>query len=111
MDDSSSISIEEFKKVELRVGTIVDVQEIPKSKKLLKLIVDFGNVKKQAIAGIKEQYKKEDLIGKQYVFVYNLEPKEIFGEKSECMILAAEEDNKIVLIKPEKPVKNGTILK
>ncbi len=105
------ISIDEFRKVELRVGKIIDVQEVEGSKKLLKLIVDFGDVKKQAIAGIKEQYKKEDLIGKQYVFVFNLEPKKIFNEISECMILAAEDNGKIVLIKPEKEVKNGCLIK
>jgi len=103
------VSIEEFKKIEMRVGRIIDVQEIPGSDKLIKLIVDFGNEKRQAIAGIKKFYKKEDLVGKQFVFVTNLEKKKIFGEVSECMILAAEDDNgNISLIKPEKEIKEGS---
>ncbi|MEM5830122.1 MAG: methionine--tRNA ligase subunit beta [Candidatus Aenigmatarchaeota archaeon] len=103
------ISYEEFKKVEMRVGRIIDVQEIPGSKNLYKLIVDFGNEKRQAISGIKNFYKKEDLIGKQFVFVTNLERKKFFGEESQCMILAAQDENgNIALIKPEKEIKEGS---
>lgn len=105
------ISFEEFKKVEMKVGKIVDVQEIEGSEKLYKLIVDFGNEKRQAVSGIKQYYKKEELIGKKFVFVTNLERKKIFGVESQCMILAAEDDGKISLIKPDKDIKEGSIIR
>jgi methionyl-tRNA synthetase len=74
------ISIEEFKKVELKVGRIEKVEEIPKSKNLYKLIVDFGIEKRQIISGIKKYYKPEELEGKQFVFVTNLQHAKIMGE-------------------------------
>ncbi|MEM5828485.1 MAG: methionine--tRNA ligase subunit beta [Candidatus Aenigmatarchaeota archaeon] len=103
------ISYEDFKKIEMKVGKIVDVQEIPGAKNLYKLIVDFGTERRQAISGIKNFYKKEDLIGKKFVFVTNLERKKFFGEESQCMILAAEDENgNIALIKPDKEIKEGS---
>lgn len=105
---SKMISFDEFKKVEMKVGKIVKVEEIAGAKKLLKLKVDFGNgVVKQAVAGIKGYYKPEELEGKQFVFVTNLEPKKIMNELAEVMILAAVRDDKIVLIKPEKEIEEG----
>lgn len=104
------ISFKEFKKVEMRVGRIKKVEEIPNSKKLLKLKVDIGGEEKQAIAGIKNYYKPEELEGKQFVFVTNLEPAKLMGELSEIMILAAVEGDKVVLIKPEKEVSEGTLI-
>ncbi len=104
------ISIDEFKRVELKVGKVEKVEEIPGSKNLYKLIVDFGNEKRQIVSGIKKYYKPEDLAGKQFVFVTNLQHAKIMGEVSEGMILAAENDENVVLIKPEKEVPNGTII-
>ncbi|MEM0480884.1 MAG: methionine--tRNA ligase subunit beta [Candidatus Aenigmatarchaeota archaeon] len=105
------ITFEEFKKIEMKVGKIVDVQEIKGSDKLYKLIVDFGNEKRQAISGIKQYYKKEELLNKKFVFVTNLERKKFFGEESQCMILAAEDNGKIALIVPDKDVKEGSIIR
>ena len=96
-----------FKKVELRIGKIIDVQEIPGSKNLYKLVVDFGGEKRQAISGIRPFYKKEELLNKKFVFVTNLERKKFFGEESQCMILAAEKNGKVVLIQPEKDIESG----
>ena len=104
------ISFKEFKKMEMRVGTIKKVEEIPKSKNLLKFQVDIGGKVKQAVAGIKGHYKPEELEGKQFVFVTNLEPAKLMGELSEVMILAAVEGDKVILIKPEREVSNGTII-
>ena len=104
------VSFKEFKKIEMRVGRIKKVEEIPDSKKLLKLKVDIGGEEKQAVAGIKNYYKPEELEGKQFVFVTNLEPARLMGEISEIMILAAVEGDKVVLIKPEKEVKEGTLI-
>jgi methionyl-tRNA synthetase len=104
------ISFKDFKKIEIKVGTIKEVLEIPESKKLLKLKVDIGGTVKQAIAGIKGYYKPEELKGKQFVFVTNLEPAKLMGELSEIMILAAVEGDKVVLIRPEREISNGAIV-
>lgn len=104
------ISFKEFKKMEMRVGTITKVEEIPKSRNLLRLKVDIGGEEKQAIAGIKNYYQPSELEGKQFVFITNLEPAKLMGELSEIMILAAVEGDKVVLIKPEKEISNGAII-
>ncbi|MEM0243415.1 MAG: methionine--tRNA ligase subunit beta [Candidatus Aenigmatarchaeota archaeon] len=106
------ITFEEFQKIEMKIGKVIDVQEIPQSKNLLKLVVDFGNEKRQSVAGLKTYFKKEDLIGKKYVFVTNLEKKKMMGEVSECMILAAIDDSgNLSLITPEKDIKEGSKIK
>lgn len=103
------ISIKDFQKVEMKVGKVVEVQDIEGSRNLFKLIVDFGTEKKQAITGLKNIYKKEDLLNKKFVFVTNLEEKKLMGEISECMILAAEDEKgNIVLIQPEKDIETGS---
>ncbi len=102
------ITFKEFKKMEMKVGTIKKVEEIPGSKNLLKLKVDISGEEKQAVAGIKGLYLPKDLEGKQYIFVTNLEPAKLMGNLSEVMILAAVDGDKVVLIKPEKPVSDGT---
>lgn len=101
------ITFKEFKKMEMRVGTIKKVEEIPGSRNLMKFQVDIGGEVKQAVAGIKGHYKPEELVDKQFVFITNLEPAKLMGELSEVMILAAVEGDKVVLIKPEKPVSDG----
>ncbi len=104
------ITFKEFKKMEMKVGTIKKVEEIPGSRNLIKFKVDIGGEVKQAVAGIKGHYLPEDLEGKQFVFVTNLEPARLMGELSEVMILAAVDGEKVVLIKPEKSVSDGTII-
>ena len=104
------ISFKEFKKMEMRIGTITKVEEIPNSKNLMKLKVDIGGQEKQAIAGIKGYYQPSEIEGKQFVFITNLEPAKLMGELSEIMILAAVEGDKVVLIKPEKGISNGALV-
>jgi len=104
------ISFKEFKKMEMRVGTITKVEEMPNSRNLMKLKVDIGGQEKQAIAGIKGYYQTSELEGKQFVFLTNLEPAKLMGELSEIMILAAVEGDKVVLIKPEKELSNGALV-
>ncbi|RLG58631.1 methionine--tRNA ligase subunit beta [Candidatus Geothermarchaeota archaeon] len=102
------ISLEEFKKIVMRIGTVVEAEEIPKSRTLIKMKVDFGNGEiKQAVAGLKGYYFPDELIGKQFVFVTNLKPAKLMGEISEVMILAAVGEGEVVLIKPERSTKNG----
>jgi methionyl-tRNA synthetase len=105
------ISFKEFKNLEMKVGTIKKVEEIPNSKNLIKLKVDIGGTIKQAVAGLKGHYPINELEGKQFVFVTNLEPAKLMGELSEVMILAAEDTDKVIPIKPEKPISNGAIIK
>jgi methionine--tRNA ligase beta chain len=106
------ISFEEFKKLDLRIGKILSAEPISNSKNLLKLQVDFGTEKRQAIAGIKQCYKPEELVNRNFVFVLNLEPRKIFGEESNCMILAAEDEKgNVVLIQPEKEIEKGSKVK
>lgn len=82
------ISIEDFAKIDLRVGLVESAEHIPGTR-LLRLIVNLGNEKRQIVSGIAEYYKPEDLVGKKVVVVANLKPKRIRGYLSEGMILAA----------------------
>ena len=103
------ISFEDFKKLDLRVGKIIEAERIEGTENLIKLVVDFGSEKRTAVSGIAKWYKPEDLIGKKYVFILNLEKRKFFGVESQCMILAAEDSNgNVVLIKPEKEVEEGS---
>ncbi|MEM1606852.1 MAG: methionine--tRNA ligase [Candidatus Bathyarchaeia archaeon] len=103
------VSIEEFSRIDMRVGRIVRAESIPKSQNLLKLTIDIGGgTLKTAVAGIAKYYRREDLEGKHVVVVVNLEPKKIFGVESEVMILAAQDESGVVLIEPEKPISPGS---
>ncbi len=111
-DDKSGvnlITIDKFFETSIKIGTVTDAQEVPKSKKLLKLQVDLGEDKpRQIIAGIKEWYSPESLIDTQVCVVANLKPAKLMGMLSEGMILAAKDDEGLALIRPEKPKKAGT---
>ena len=103
------ITIDEFFKTELKVGTIIEANEVKKSKKLLKLLVDLGEERpRQIIAGIKEWYKPQDLVNTQVCVVANLKPAKLMGMVSEGMILAAKDEEGLSLIRPEKPKTPGT---
>ncbi len=98
------MSIEEFKKVDLRIGTITGVNNHPNADKLFVLQVDLGKEKRQLVAGLKEVYAASDLIGKQVVVICNLEQKELRGVKSEGMLLASDDGT---ILMPQKKVENG----
>jgi len=103
------ISFEEFKKLDLRIGKILEAERIEGSKNLIKMIVDFGSEKRQAVAGIAQWYKPEELIGKKYMFILNLEKKKLMGAESQCMIFAAEDSKgNVVLMQPGKDVEIGS---
>jgi len=106
---SQKVSFEEFSKLDLRVGKIVKAEKIPRSKSLLKLTIDIGgNQLKTAVAGIAKYYSTEELEGRLLAVITNLEPRKIFGIKSEVMILAAQDGKDVVLLQPEKPIKPGS---
>jgi len=101
------VSFEDFKKIDLRAAKIISAERIFESQRLVKLRVDLGGETRQIVAGIGEFYEPEGLIGREIVVVANLEPKTLMGIESQGMLLAAN-DNKPVLIVPEKNVKPGS---
>ena len=105
-----SLSMDDFKKVEMKVGKIVSVEDIPAARKpMYKLSVEFGEgTSKQCVAGIKDKYTKEELSGKVVVAVVNLQPKSVAGVISECMLLAAFNDSELSLLTPERGISVGT---
>ncbi|NHV98248.1 MAG: methionine--tRNA ligase [Thaumarchaeota archaeon] len=107
---SSEITIDDFKKVKMVVGTIVSAEKVKGSEKLLKLQVSLGgNIVKQSVAGLGTFYTPEQLVGKQYVFVTNLKPAVIMGQVSEVMVLAAvESKNRVALICPDSKISDGS---
>ncbi|STQ87002.1 methionine--tRNA ligase [Helicobacter muridarum] len=105
----NSVSIDDFSKIEIRVGTILDANRLPKSHKLLKLKVDIGDtIERQIIAGIAEYYDSKDLIGKQVCVIVNLKPAKIMSEISEGMLLVAKDSNGLSIINPEQKRENGS---
>ena len=107
------INIDDLKKIDLRIGKIITCQKVEGSEKLLKLEVDFGSEigQRQIISGIAKSYEPEFLIGKQALFIVNLEPREIMGLQSNGMILCATLDNLPIILQPEKEVLPGTQIK
>jgi methionyl-tRNA synthetase len=105
---SKKVSYEEFSKMDLRIGKIVKAEKVPGSSNLLKLSIDIGdNQLKTAVAGIAKHYSPEHLVEQQLAIIVNLEPRKIYGIQSEVMILAAQNEKDVVLLQPEKPIKNG----
>lgn len=101
---------QEFEKVEMRVGTILDVQDFPEARNpAYQLRIDFGEYGiKKSSAQITDLYQKEDLIGKQIIAVVNFPPKQIATFFSECLVLGLVGDKKVItLLEPERPVPNG----
>jgi len=108
-EEDNLIEIGQFFETSLKVGTVVEAEEVPKSKKLLKLQIDLGEEKKrQIVAGIKEFYSPDDLMGTQVCIVANLKPAKLMGIMSEGMLLAAKDEDGLCLVRPEKPKKAGT---
>lgn len=105
-----SISIADFAKVEMRVGRIISVEDIPEARKpMYKLKVEFGDgISRQCVAGIKDKYTKEELMDKVVIAVVNLEPKSVAGVASECMLLAAFNENELSLLAPDRKISVGT---
>lgn len=106
------INFEDFQKVDLRVGKIIEAEKVDGSDKLLKLLVDLGLEigQRQIIAGIQQFYAPEDLVGREIVVAVNLEPRVLCGLESQGMLLAAN-DNGPVLLMPDKEVAPGVKIK
>jgi len=105
------ITIEDFRKLELKIAEIKEVQDHPNADKLYILVLDVAGSKKQVVAGIKGSYNKEELQGKLVVLVDNLQSAVLRGVESQGMVLAASDESGVVLVTPERNVKNGSIVK
>jgi len=103
-----AITLEDFKKVEIRVGEIMSVEKVENADKLLKLQVDFGEFKRQIVSGIAESFTPEELVGKKLPFIVNLEYRKFKGEESQGMLMAIDADEKTVLLEPSQDVAAGT---
>ncbi|RJR46863.1 MAG: methionine--tRNA ligase [Desulfobacteraceae bacterium] len=108
--DKPIISIEEFRKLDVRVGTVTKAEPIENAKKLLKLTVDIGE-ERTVVAGVAQTYPPESLVGKQVVILANLQPATLMGVESQGMVLAAEDKNGSRLLMPDAPVKPGSKVK
>jgi methionyl-tRNA synthetase len=106
-----TITYDDFMKIQLRVGTVRQAEEIPKSSKLVKLTVDLGDEQRTIVAGIRKSYAPEQLVGRQVVIVANLQPAKLMGVESQGMVLAAAQNGDAVLLHPEKEVPAGTRVK
>lgn len=107
---SEYITFEDFTKIDLRIGTITEVNDFPKARNpSYQLVIDFGplGVKKSS-AQISTLYKKEHLINRQIVAVVNFPSKQIADFKSECLVLGAVDGKDVMLLKPEERVENGS---
>ena len=106
------ISYDDFVKTDIRTGTILEAEKVPKTKKLLKLLIDTGIDKRTVVSGIAEYYNPEEIIGKQVSVLANLAPRKLRGITSQGMILMAEDkDGRLVFVSPESRVSNGSEVK
>jgi len=105
-------TFDDFNKMDIRTGTILEAERVPKTKKLLKLTIDTGINKCTVVSGIAEYYNPEEIIGQQVSILVNLEPRELKGIMSQGMILMAQDaDGSLKFVTPTASVKNGSEIK
>ena len=105
-------TIDDFQKIEIKVGTVISVNVVEGADKLYILQVDLGEEKpRQILSGIREFVSAEELLNKQFPFVTNLAPRMLRGHESQGMILAGSDDNGLALLNPSKSLVNGTRLR
>jgi methionyl-tRNA synthetase len=105
------ITIDEFSKIEVKVGTVLSAERVPETDKLLRLVVDFAEESgpRQIVSGITKYVNEpEDLVGRQLAFVTNLEPRTIKGLESNGMLFAVGSDDTFAFLSPDRPVPPGT---
>ena len=106
---AEEITFADFEKLDLRIGKVIEATQVPESKKLIKILVDFGTEKRQAVAGLLKYYKPEELVGKKCVFLLNLQRRMLAGIESQCMILAAEDSTgNVSVLQPEQDIAEGS---
>jgi len=104
---SEFITMEQFKRLDMRVGTVVEVERIPGSKTRYKLRVDLGDEVRQIVTGLVGYYTREELMGKRIIVLRNLKPAKIFGVVSNGMLLAAEHGKRLALLTIDRDIPNG----
>lgn len=105
---SSEITFEDFKRLEVRVGTITSVERVPRTEKLYKILVDLGSLGvRQTVSSLVGYYEPESLEGKRVVFLCNLKPTKFAGEVSQGMLLAAELEKRLALLTTDQEIPNG----
>lgn len=105
------VTLEEFKKAELKIATIESVEPHPNADRLYVLSVKVGETKKSIVAGIRLFYTPEQLVGKQIVIVDNLEPCVIRGVESQGMLLAASNNEGLTVVTTDRPISDGSVVK
>lgn len=105
------ITIEEFKKLNIRIARIKEVRDHPNADRLYIIKVDIGEEERELVAGIKKGYKPEELIGKLVAVIENMEPAVIRGVESRGMILASQDGETLAVLSPDRPVSPGSLVK
>jgi len=101
------ISIDQFRSIDLKIATIKSAEPHPNADKLMVLQIDLGTEQRQILAGIRNHYTPEELIGRQIVVVANLEPAKLRGLESQGMLLAASDEGRVIILTPDKTVQPG----
>jgi methionyl-tRNA synthetase len=105
----TEITYDEFQKIDLRIGKVIEADRVPKSTKLLRMLVNFGAFQRQILAGVGETFEPFDLIGKQFMFVINLAPRKMMGLESHGMMLATGPESKTLsLVSLDEEVPDGS---
>ncbi|MCZ6521607.1 MAG: methionine--tRNA ligase subunit beta, partial [Bacteroidetes bacterium] len=108
---NNEITFDEFQKLDMRIGTIIKAEKVPKSKKLLKLQVDTGIDQRVVVSGIGENFEPQSIIGQQVTILVNLVPRKIMGIESQGMILMAEDqDGSLRMLNPSQHTANGSTI-
>ena len=106
---AKEVTIDVFKQLEIRAGTVVEVSRVPRTNKLYKVTVDMGtHGRKQTVTSLVDFYKAEELLHKRIIFLANLRPTTFAGQKSEGMLLAAAEGDKLALLTLDRDVPDGS---
>ena len=105
---STEVTFEEFKKLDARVGTVTQVERVPRTEKLYRILVDMGPLGvRQTLSSLVGYYVPNELLGRRVIFLYNLKPTKFSGEVSQGMLLAAEHESKLALLTTDRDIPNG----
>ena len=108
MSTNTELTLEDFKKVDARVGTVTQVDRVPRTDKLYRILVDLGPFgSRQTLSSLVGYYEPNELVGHRVIFLCNLKPTKFSGEVSQGMLLAAELENKLALLTSVKEIPNG----
>ena len=105
------INYSDFEKVDIRVGTVIEAEKVPKSDKLLKLQIDTGLDKRTILSGISKYYSPEEILNKKVMVLINLKPRKMMGFESQGMLLLADDgDGNLSLMQPDSDISDGSVV-